>query len=52
MQEKICPLLTRSADKPVCCLGESCAWWRILYSQVRGKAGAGALLDIARSIDA
>lgn len=22
MQEKICPLLTRSADKPVCCLGE------------------------------
>lgn len=22
MQEKICPLLTRSADKPFCCLGE------------------------------
>lgn len=52
MQEKICPLLTRSADKPFCCLGEGCAWWRILYSQVRGKTGACALLDIARSIDA
>ena len=52
MPEKICPLLTRSADKPVCCLKKSCAWWRILYSQVRGKAGACALLDIARSLDA
>lgn len=25
MQEKICPLLTRSADKPVCCIREDCA---------------------------
>lgn len=31
---------------------KSCAWWRILYSQVRGKTGACALLDIARNIDA
>ena len=51
MEKKICPLLTRSAAKPVCCLGEKCAWWCVLYSQIRGKTGSCALLEIARSID-
>lgn len=51
MQQKICPLLTRSVDKPVYCLGACCAWWRSYYSEVSSTGGACALLDIARSID-
>lgn len=52
MEEKLCPLLTCSAKEAVHCMEENCAWWRTYYSQARGKTGACALLDIARSIDA
>lgn len=47
VQQKLCPLLTRSTGEPTNCQGMYCAWWR-----TTGECrGACALLDIARSLD-
>ena len=46
MQEKICPLLTRSTGETVYCIREDCAWWRTYYSRRIENSGACAILSI------
>lgn len=53
VQQKLCPLLTRSTGEPTSCQGMHCAWWKGNYSSVTmtSYGGSCALVDIARSLD-